>query len=179
MKARPSKGPGDRFHECRLYDECLDVAGLRSWKAWSCEECDLYKSIFGKKASENELKDMSTPPGKKENIRLCEDCKEKPTISPNNPYCASCMAIRSHKKRPRNKKAAGSTKRKDTTQGQGKRNAEIGQPRADFEVVFSEKYSQVLKEVEKLAEEEIRSTEEQIVYIIKNYLSNTQATKSH
>jgi len=180
MKARPSKGQGNRFLECRLYDECLDVAGLRSWKAWSCEECDLYKSIFGEKASENELKDMSTPPEKKENTRICEKCGKNPTIQPNSPLCASCIGKqawkdgKAKKKRHPNKKVSTSTKRKDTTQGHDKRKAEIGQPRAHFEVVFSGKYSQVLKEVEELAEEEIRTVDEQIIYIIKTYLSNTQ-----
>jgi len=43
-----------------------------------------------------------------------------------------------------------------------------------MEIVFSQKYSQVLKEVERLAEDQVRTTEEQIIYIIKTYLSNTQ-----
>ena len=50
---RPTRGKGDRYLECPYYNDCLDVAGLRSWKAWNCVECDLYKSIFGKKAFEN------------------------------------------------------------------------------------------------------------------------------
>jgi len=117
---------------------------------------------------------MSTIPEKKENIRICSDCKEKITISSKHPLCASCMARRSNKKRPPNKRAPSSLKRKEATQGKGKRKTEIGQPRANFEVVFEEKYSQVLKEVEKLANKEIRTVDEQIVYILKNYLSNTQ-----
>jgi len=48
------------------------------------------------------------------------------------------------------------------------------QPRANFEVVFAGKYSQLLKELEKVAEREIRTVDEQIIYIIKTYLSNTQ-----
>lgn len=173
MNARPSKGPGDRFLECRLYDECLDVAGLRNWKAWNCGGCDFYKSIFGKKVPENNLKDMSTIPEKKENTRICEDC-DKTTISPKHPLCASCMAGRSHKKRPPNKKAPASLKRKGSTQSQGKHKAEIGDSGRDMEVVFKGKYGKVLKEVEKLAEEEIRTVDEQIIYIVKSYLSNTQ-----
>jgi len=117
---------------------------------------------------------MSTIPEKKENIRICSDCKEKITISSKHPLCASCMARRSNKKRPPNKRAPSSLKRKEATQGKGKRKTEIGQPRGDFEVVFNEKYSQVLKEVEKLAKEEIRSIDEQIVFILKYYLKGVK-----
>ena len=125
MKARPSKGQGNRFLECRLYDECLDVAGLRNWKAWNCEECDLYKSIFGKKASGNELKDMSTIPEKEENTRICEKCGKNPTIQPNSPLCASCIGKqawkdgKAKKKRLPKEKSSTSPKRKHTSQGQG------------------------------------------------------------
>jgi len=177
MKARPSKGQGNRFLECRLYDECLDVAGLRSWKAWSCEECDLYKSIFGKKASKNELKDMSAPPEKKENIRLCEDCKEKEPISLKHSLCASCMAIRSHKKRPPNKKTPASPKRKGNLQRQGKHKSEIVDSERNMEVVFSKKYNQVLEKIKKLAEEEIRTVDAQIIYMLKKYLDNIKVNK--
>jgi len=118
-------------------------------------------------------------------MRICEKCGNNPTIQPNSPLCASCIGKqawkdgKAKKKRPSKKKTPASLKTKETIKGQDKRKAEIGQPRGDFEVVFSGKYSQVLKEVERLAEEEIRTVDEQIIYILKNYLSNTQVLNGH
>ena len=49
-----------------------------------------------------------------ENIKLCKDCGQKPPISKNSPYCASCMAKRANKvkeakKEAQNKIADGKT----------------------------------------------------------------------
>jgi hypothetical protein len=165
MQTKPKKGKGERFFDCPQYESCLDFAAIQNWKAFNCESCKYYTETLQK------------PPAataKQENTRICSECNKAKTISPKHPLCASCMARRSHKKRPPKKKGSTSIKRKDTTQGQAKHKAEIGQPRANFEIVISGKYSQVLKEVEKLAEEEIRTVDEQIIYIIKSYLSNTQ-----
>ena len=165
MQTKPKKGKGERLLDCPHYQSCLDRAALLNQKSFNCESCGFY------------IETLQKPPvstAKQENTRICEECSRNKTISATNSLCASCMARRSHKKRPPNKKAPGSLKRKETTQGKGKHKAEIGQPRANFEIVISGKYSQVLKEVEKLAEEEIRTVDEQIIYIIKNYLSNTQ-----
>lgn len=155
----PKKGAGERDLECRLYEDCLSKAGLLNWRSFHCESCPLFQSIHKLPATT-----------KQENERMCSECGSKKTISPNSTLCASCMARRSNKKRPSSKKTLTSFKTKETIKGQDKHKAEIGQSRANFEIVFSGKYRQVLKEVEKLAEEEIRSTEEQIVFILKNYL---------
>ena len=170
MNARPKKGKGERALDCPNYETCLDFAAVQNWKAFNCEQCGFY------------METLQKPPestAKQENTRICEKCGKNPTIQPNSPLCASCIGKQAWKdgkakKRPPNKKVPASTKRKETTQGQGKHKAEIGQPRAHFEVIFNEKYSLVLDEVERLAEDQVRTTEEQIIYIIKTYLSNTQ-----
>jgi len=165
MKANPKPGKGNRWIECRLYEECLSKAGLLNWKSLNCEACPLFQSF---------QKPLASGSIKQENTRICEECSLNKTISSSSPLCASCMARKSHKKRPPKKKISASPKRKDTTQGPSSHKTLIGQPRSDFEVVFSGKYGQILKEIEKLAEEEIRTVDEQIIYIIKTYLSNTQ-----
>jgi len=169
MKPKPKLGKGERFLDCSHYESCLDFAAIQNWKAFNCEQCDYYLETLQK---------TEAATVKQENTRVCEEC-DKTTISPKHPLCASCMARRSNKKRPPNKKALGSLKRKEATQGKSKHKAEIVDPGRNMEIVFSEKYSQVLKEVEKLAEEEIRTVEEEIIYIIKTYLSNTQVSGNH
>jgi len=176
MKAAPKKGRGERALYCPTYESCLDFAAVQNWKAFNCEQCGFYAETLQKPPEST---------AKQENTRICEKCGNNPTIQPNSPLCASCIGKhawkdgKAKKKRPPNKKVPASLERKETTQGKSKRKAEIGQPRGDFEVIFSEKYGQVLKEVEKLAEIEIRTVDEQIVYILKNYLSNTQVSRSH
>ena len=171
MQTKPKKGKGERFLDCPHYESCLDFAAVQNWKSFTCIACEVY------------IETIQKPPestAKQENTRICEKCGEKPTIQPNSPLCASCIGKqawtdgKAKKKRPPKKKAPASLERKETTQGKGKHKGEIVDSERNMEIVFSQKYSQVLKEVEKLAEEEIRSTEEQIVYILKSYLSNTQ-----
>ena len=171
MKAAPKKGKGERALDCPNYESCLDFAAIQNWHAFSCESCGCYV---------DSLKKPSPSPEKKENTRICEKCGNNPTIQPNSPLCASCIGKqawkggKAKKKGPSNKKAPGSLKRKETTQGKGKHKAEKVQQRGNMEIVFKGKYNKLLEEVEKLAEEEIRTVDEQIVYILKNYLSNTQ-----
>jgi len=172
MKAAPKKGKGERALDCPDYESCLDFAAIQNWKAFNCEQCKYYLETLQKPQEST---------AKQENTRICEKCNKNLTIQPNSPLCASCIGKQAwkdgkakKKKQLPKKKIPPSPKKRDITQGKGKHKAEIGQPRANFEVIFSEKYSQVLKEVEKLAEEEIRTVDEQIIYIIKTYLSNTQ-----
>ena len=171
MQTKPKKGNGERLFGCSQYESCLDFAAIQNWKSFNCESCGFYIESLKKPSALTEEK--------KKNTRICEKCGKNPTIQPNSPLCASCIGKeawkdgKAKKKRPPNKKAPASLKRKGPTQGQDSHHTKIVQPRANFEVVFSGKYSQVLKEVEKLADEEIRTVDEQIIYIIKNYLSNT------
>jgi len=171
MKTQPKKGSGERFLDCPHYESCLDFAAVQNFKTFNCEQCGFYIETLQK---------PSAATAKQENTRICEKCGEKPTIQPNSPLCASCIGRqawrdgKAKKKRLPKKKSPASSNRKDNRQGQDKHKTEIGQPRANIEIVFSGKYGQVLKEVEKLAEEEIRTVEEQIIYIIKTYLSKTQ-----
>lgn len=146
MKANPKKGKGERFFDCPHYESCLNFAAVQNWKAFNCESCGFYIDNI------------------KENTRLCEDCKKKETISPKHPLCAGCMAIRSNKSKPQKK---GDTR--------GKNKAEKAQQRGDMELTICfGKYASLLTEIEKLADEEIRSIDEQIIFILKNYLKGVK-----
>ena len=174
MKAAPKKGKGERALSCPNYESCLDFCAIQNYKSFNCESCGFYIETLQKSPAATV---------KQENTRLCEKCGKNSTIQPNSPLCASCIGKqawkdgKAKKKRPPNKKTPGSLKRKEATQGKGKHKAEIGQPRPHFEVIFSEKYGQVLKEVEKLAEEEIRTVDEQIIFILKSYLKGVKESQ--
>ena len=159
MKAQPKKGKGERFLACPRYESCLDFAAIQNWKAFNCESCGFY------------IETLQKPPAatvKQENTRICEEC-DKTTISPKHPLCASCMARRSNKKRPPKKKG-------DT---QGKNKAEKVQQRGNMELTIRfGKYASLLTEIEKMAEEEVRPPDLQVIYILKSYLNNAKVVKS-
>ena len=88
MQCRPTRGDGKRYLDCRYYDDCLGVVGLKNWKSWHCEACDVFRAFFGIKSVEQ----------KTENKRICESCHKRPTISAKHPYCASCLGALGRKK---------------------------------------------------------------------------------
>ena len=174
--SKPKKGKGERFFDCPHYESCLNFAAIQNWKSFNCESCLFFKS---------EVKDMPTIPkkketpastGKKEDARICEDCNKNKTISPKHSLCASCMARRSNKSRPK-KKVPASPKRKETTQNK----AIPEKPQQDHDTALTiefGKYASVLSEIKKIAEEEVRSIDLQIIYILKRYLSKDEVSKS-
>jgi hypothetical protein len=104
MQAKPRKGESDRFLDCPHYEDCLDLAALRNWKALTCESCPIYTHGPGETS-------LATPE-KEETARLCRECGKNPTIQPMSPLCASCIGKharkekdkkKSHKRRPKKK----------------------------------------------------------------------------
>lgn len=132
--------------------------------------------------------DMSGNPKPEERVgvRLCEDCQEKPTMSPGCPYCPSCMSRRAQKAR----KLQGSspkTPRREAQKGLNKANLAsrdkcLPQPRESFTeadtalTVEFGKYPHVLREVERLAEEEMRPVDLQVIYMLKTCLDGMGST---
>ena len=107
--------------------------------------------------------------------RLCKDCGEKPTMSPRSPYCSSCMQKRAIKARMENQKASKRTKKEGATvraiaHFQGTPKAGTAAIRIDFG-----KNREVLGAIVRLAEEEMRPLEVQIIYILKSYLKRSEA----
>ena len=157
MEAKPAKGKGERFLDCRFYEECLDLAGLRNWSAFNCGSCPIYL-IFNKKVNTTQ-----------QNTRICRECNEKPTIHPNSALCASCLGQRAwHPDKRRNTLA----KRKNKEGIQDKPKPEKSQERHDTALTIEfGKYASILRDIEKLAEQEVRPVDSQIIYILKKYLN--------
>ena len=153
--AKPKRGKGQRNEACELYSECLDVAAKKVWKLFNCESCPNYKP------------DLKKP----ENTRICEGCGKKATITPKHALCASCLG----KKPDRPKKA----KKSDVARSnKGRAGQPIDKPEqacrgqnTALTVEFSEKYISILKEIEELAEEEMRPIGLQVVYMLRNQLN--------
>ena len=110
------------------------------------------------------------------NIKLCKDCGLKPPISEKSLYCASCMAKRANEAKRAKKEAENTISKGGITQTLKKVNelSEIKSTR--FTIEFGE-HAEVLKEIEKLADAELRSVENQIIYILKNHLKNPIDTR--
>jgi len=114
--------------------------------------------------------------------RLCKDCGKKPTISPRSPYCSSCMQKRAMEARARNKPApekntgprAGKKRdepgEKASPKGKEVTKAEINAVRVDFG-----RHRDILGAIQKLAEEEMRPLEVQIIYMLKRCLKRSEA----
>jgi len=163
-QCRPVKGPGERFLQCKFYEDCLDFAALRNWHTFNCEGCPLYKRIYG----EGKIVMLNE---EQENTRICSECKKNPTISPKHSLCASCMARRSHQAKAKRADAGSKAK----TEGFGMHHKEIVDSGLNLEAVFGGKYGYLVKELEKVAEDEIRTLDEEIIFILKSYLSNKES----
>jgi hypothetical protein len=154
---KPSTGKGKRAPDCSLYSDCLGIAAKEDWPTFNCESCPNYITDPVEKKAVNE------------NKRLCEDCGKNPTISPKHRYCPSCMGRRAHVVRKVKKNGPGKQNKKDATYNIP--GAERASPRGDLELIISfGKYGTILKEVESLAEKEMRPIDLQVIYMLKNAL---------
>lgn len=108
--------------------------------------------------------------------RLCE-CG-KPTLSPNCPYCPSCMSKKSRAVKGEKENKGNSfieSFKEDKRDVKDPLNAPETpvqiRPNNGILVDFSP-YGNILKGIEKLAEEEVRPVGLQIIYILKSYLKS-------
>lgn len=114
---------------------------------------------------------------KKEAVKLCETCKEKPVIHPNSKECASCMAKRAHKakdKAPKEKKTKKAPSKKQSPRTGV--DAHIDRREAEEEpviLVHFDGYGEILEEIERLAKEETRTVELQVIHLLKRSLAAT------
>jgi len=95
---------------------------------------------------------------KEEIKRLCEECHEKPTITSKHRYCASCMAHMAHEK----KKAANHTPKPETSQPR---------PDSTLTIDFTD-HASLLTEIKDLATQEVRTPSQQVIYVLKAYLTS-------
>ena len=131
-------------------------------------------------------KPFKSPRNPRQSKKIQESVKSAATIQQSNLIALYVQVVLESKHgRMGKRKRKGLLKRKPLLPSKGKRQpkargkhkAEIVDSERYIEIVFSQKYSQVLKEVEKLAEEQIRSTEEQIVFILKSYLKGVKESQ--
>jgi len=143
--------------DCDFYGACLSFASAKNWKAFHCTGCTYEDQDSG--------------------IPLCNDCLEKEPLG-SSPYCASCLGIRGNKAkaeakaalRAQNEAAETSEKAKEP-QGKPKDRKPLGDANTALRIDFG-KHVSILREVEKVAEKEIRSVDLQVIYILKNYLKS-------
>ena len=156
---RVEKGQGTRRLQCDRYKECLDYAAKNRWDGFDCGSCSY---------PERQAVD-SKPEKEKGPALLCADCGEKERMG-NSPYCPSCMAIRGNKARVKNRVPKKPKKRKDTKAKPTPAKAlEVATTALTIE--FG-KHAAILREVESLADREIRPVECQVIYMLKAQLSN-------
>jgi uncharacterized protein YlaI len=181
-KSKPERGQGHRALNCAHYDNCLNKAAKANWKTWRCSHaCPFY---------DGQQKDTKPTKPKPTNTRICDDCKEKITISPNSSLCPSCMAKRSNAKAKAKKEPEPPKPGDEST---GKRPPESSNFRRsrspEAPTPFSAKspvgsngtlliefgrhgHEGILRKVEKLAEDELRSVDLQVVYMLREQLKS-------
>jgi len=152
---RPKRGPGARDLRCQQYEECLSEAAEKDWKSFNCQSCPLFTK--------------APPEEKKENTRVCE-CG-RPTIHPNSPYCGRCLAEKSKQARL-NKKSTPPTMKTPPEQPQPSR---PGPKPGKVITIDFQAYPEVLASLERVAHNEVRPLEAQILFVIKVYVEKVQA----
>ena len=111
-----------------------------------------------------------------EGLKLCELCKSKPTITPRHRHCAGCMG----KMKKGIKKAANKLSKKPLRKPKGLSAVNtslavkpLQGANTSVSIDFRE-YFDIWGRIQKLAEEEIRPPEMQIIYILKKYLDQAR-----
>ena len=152
---KPKRGKGQRNETCEFYNICLDLAAKKDWKTWNCKNCEHYGG--NKTVSE-----------KIENTRICEtEACENKTISPKHPFCASCLARKSNEARTSNK-AKLKAPAKSNSKGKGEAYKTPHVPISSFEIHFDH-YKTLFDQIQDLATEQIRTPEQQILYLLKTH----------
>jgi hypothetical protein len=162
------------------------VQGSRRFLFLECGDCSQgkviikeHQNMFGGEKEKSLMPDQakSGNEASEGKARLCKDCGEKPTISPRSPYCSSCMQKRATEARARKKKAPEKANRPQA----GKKRDQPGEkaspkvkeePKAEIYAIRVNfgGHPEVLGAIVKLAEEEMRPLELQIIYVLKSYL---------
>jgi len=113
--------------------------------------------------------------GSEEGARLCKDCQEKPPMSPHSPYCSSCMQKRAIKARMKSKKASKGEKGEEPAVRPTAHRKETSKAGTVVMPVDFGRHREVLEAVVKLAEEEMRPLDMQIIFMLKTCLKRPGA----
>jgi len=99
--------------------------------------------------------------------KLCKKCGGNPTIHQNSPYCSGCL--HDMKKAKQDCQEATKEPKKEPDKVKSEKDLESN-IEGGMIIVYFGQYGSILKEVEKLAEREIRPVEMQIIYMLNNQL---------
>jgi len=175
-KENPVAGKGQKNIDCEHYLGCLTYAARVPMTVFNCESCGNFKT-----GEKEPLKAV-----KIDDKRLCKKCGERPAMGKFSNYCSPCLnSFKTDKKKgpesPKKKrassdktlseKAAGMPKRERASSDTAKPEEAPKTPDTAVRIEFG-KYISVFKEVEKLADEEMRPVGLQVAYMLKKQLKN-------
>ncbi len=109
--------------------------------------------------------------------RICKDCNQNPTMSARCPYCSSCMQRRATAARQKKKGDSKAEVVKAATHRQPAAEKDGESKRTSIRVDFGG-CPEVLSKLERLAAEEVRPIELQIIYILKNQLRGCKSSSN-
>ena len=159
------------------------VQGSRRFLFPECGDCSQgklivkeHQNMLGGEKGKSIMPDQakSGNEAREDGARLCKECGEKPPMG-NGPYCASCLQKRAVKARMKHPKASKRKKgerpaARPTAHSQGTPKVGTAAIRIDFG-----KHGTVLEEVVKLADEQMRPLETQIIFMLKTCLKRPGA----
>jgi len=146
--------------DCDYYGACLQFAAAKNWKDFHCTGCTY-------EGDQNSGPDS----GDAEKAKvLCVECQKKETLG-NSSFCASCMAIKGNKARAAKAKNKGTGKpeKAKKPQSKPKDRKPLKEANTALRIDFG-KHAKILRQVEGLAEKQIRPVDLQVIYILKNHL---------
>ena len=135
----------------------------------NCKARITYVNTLGRCLSSSMPMEVTKQPKAKkmEEKKLCEECGERPRMSKFTKYCSPCL--NSFKQAKKSAPETPSTEKATTD----KEKPEKALKTANAAVVIEfGRYASVLDEVKKLADEEMRPVDMQVVYMLKKHLDH-------
>lgn len=175
MTGSPGEGKGSRKLDCDLYEDCLNYTIKKDWDGFHCEDCT-------RKADRANGKNASGTSVPEKTKVLCSDCLEKERLG-NSPFCASCLGIRGNRAKAVKAKDKGTEKptkaRKAQSKPKGRPKSKKPLSKTDtaLRIEFG-KHASILREVESLADKEIRPVECQVIYMLKKQLTREEEVQA-
>ena len=99
--------------------------------------------------------------------RMCVTCGERPTISDSCPYCGSCMNKKSREGK-KGKNAPVRARRKETKEDKAPPEKTSTVENMAVNIDFG-RFPLILKQLQSLADQEIRPLHLQIIYLLKHH----------
>jgi len=168
MTGSPGEGKGSRKLDCDLYDTCLDLAAKKDWDGFHCEGCT-------HEADQVSARDAGVTDVTGKAKALCSDCQEKETLG-NSPYCASCLGVRGNRAKAAKAKSKRAEKPEKAKKTQSKPKSKKAQGKANTALTIEfGKHVSILRQIESLADREIRPVDCQVIYMLKTQLARVEA----